>query len=291
MNDLLETTGLACDLTTGLCGSDEPDTRRVTITYVTDPICSACWAMEPAWRTVQHRYGDLLDVRHVYGGLLPGWDGFADPANGIHGHEHVAEHWREMAEHTGQATAVSVWDTDPIPSSFPPSMVLVAARDVAPELAETALRKLREELFVHGRNIARPDVWRDALAAAGVDVAEVEARLGDGRARDLFIADLQLARSLRATAFPTLVVEADGDRITLRGTQGLARLERVITEAAGVRPVAPSATIEEAVTSLGVGTTAEYAAFTGGGGAETERALRDAGLTARSLPGGTVWLP
>jgi len=167
MNDLLETTGLACDLTTGLCGSDEPDTRRVTITYVTDPICSACWAMEPAWRTVQHRYGDLLDVRHVYGGLLPGWDGFADPANGIHGHEHVAEHWREMAEHTGQATAVSVWDTDPIPSSFPPSMVLVAARDVAPELAETALRKLREELFVHGRNIARPDVWRDALAAAG----------------------------------------------------------------------------------------------------------------------------
>ena len=282
---------LVCDVTTGLCGTDRTETRRVTVTYVTDPICSACWVMEPAWRTVQFRYGDLLDVRHVYGGLLPSWDGFADAGNGIAGHGDVAEHWREMAEHTGQALNVSVWDADPIMSSFPPSIVLAAAREVAPDLAEVALRKVREELFVHGRNISRPQVWSAALHAAGIDPALVEAGLRDGWARDLFAADLQLARSLRVSAFPTVIVEADGDRTTLRGVQSLSRLEDVITAAAGVRPTPRTATIDEAVTFLGVGTTAEYSALTGRSAAQTELALRSAGLTARALPGGNAWTP
>lgn len=282
---------LVCDLATGLCGTDGTETQRVTVTYVTDPICSACWAMEPAWRTVLFRYGDLLDVRHVYGGLLPSWDGFADEGNGIQGYGDVAAHWRQVAEHTGQALNASVWDTDPIASSFPPSIVLAAAREVAPALAEAALRKVREELFVHGRNISRPEVWSAALRAAGIDPALVEARLLDGSARELFAADLQLARSLRVSTFPTVIIEADGDRTTLRGVQSLSFLENVIMSATGVPSTPRSTTIEEAVTFLGVGTTAEYSALTGGSSGETERALRSAGLTARALPGGAVWTP
>lgn len=296
MNDLIAlqdpADGLVCDLSTGLCGPDQADTsRRVTVTYITDPICSACWATEPAWRAAQFRYGDQLDVRHVYGGLLPGWDGFADEGNGIRSFRDVGHHWRHIAEHTGQAIDASVWDTDPIASSFPPSMVLAAARDVAPDRDEHTLRQLREQLFVHGRNIARPDVWVRALSAAGIDIDAVTARLQDGRAQDLFAQDLLLARQLRATAFPTLIIEADGDRTTLRGVQSVARLDRVIAEAIGVQPTTGGATIEEAVEHLGLGTTAEYAAVMGVTHTEAERRLTSAALRARTLSGGTVWEP
>jgi hypothetical protein len=72
-----------CDVATGVCavpgselaaGSDAARpgdavaAGRVRIVYVTDPICSACWVSEPAWRSVTARYGDVLDVEHVYGG-------------------------------------------------------------------------------------------------------------------------------------------------------------------------------------------------------------------------------
>lgn len=282
---------LSCDLATGLCGVGVEETQRVAVTYVTDPICSACWAMEPAWRSVEYTFGDLLDVRHVYGGLLPSWDGFADAGNGIHGHHDVAHHWREMAEHTGQAMNVSVWEGDPIASSFPASMVLTAARDIAPARDGLMLRRLREELFVNGRNISRPEVWSDAAEKADIDPRAIQERLDDGRAESLFAADLQTARALGATAFPTLIVEAGGDRRTLRGVQPAERLAQVIAEAAGVQQPRPSATLEEAVAFLDVATTAEYAALLGTTREDAVTALESVGLRARQLPGGAVWTP
>lgn len=282
---------LSCDLVSGWCGVDAAVPQRVTVTYVTDPICSACWAIEPAWRSVEHTFGDVLDVRHVYGGLLPSWDGFADAGNGIHGHHDVAHHWREMAEHTGQAMNVSVWEDDPIASSFPSSMVLTAARDVAPEREGLFLRRLREELFVRGRNISRPQVWTAAAEKADIDPRAIQERLDDGRAEHLFVADLNAARSLGATAFPTLVIEAGGDRRTLRGVQRPERLAQVIAEEAGVQLRRPRVTLEEAVAFLDVGTTAEYATLLGTTTEQAVAALEAGGLRAGQLPGGAVWTP
>jgi hypothetical protein len=64
--------GGLCDLETGICalpGDTPPVEATATaattpagltrITYITDPICSACWILEPAWRSVTLRYVDL----------------------------------------------------------------------------------------------------------------------------------------------------------------------------------------------------------------------------------------
>lgn len=64
-------TDFTCDLTTGTCGPNgadaaattlpgAPESATVRITYITDPICSACWAMEPAWRAARLRFGDAV---------------------------------------------------------------------------------------------------------------------------------------------------------------------------------------------------------------------------------------
>ncbi|MEV7973518.1 DsbA family protein [Cellulomonas sp. NPDC089187] len=277
---------MTCDLSTGLCGPAESE-QRVRVTYVTDPICSACWAMEPAWRSARLRFGDTLDVQHVYGGLLPSWDGFADPANGIHGYEDVAEHWREMAEHVGQATAVSVWADDPILSSFPASMVMTAVRLIDPEREESALRALREQLFFHGRNIGRPEIWS---AAVGVDPDLVAQKLADGSAKREFAADLGRARALGVSGFPTLVVESGGDRFALRGVQSPERLTAVLGALVGQVPDGRPRELAEAITTLGSGTTAEYAAVLDLPEQVLVAGLTDAGLRRIDLPGGAAWL-
>lgn len=283
--------GLACDLETGVCGPGESSTARVSVTYVTDPICSACWVMEPAWRAVEFHLGHLFEVRHLYGGLLPRWDGFADTANGIGHFTDVAAHWAEMATHTGQALNVSVWDDDPIASSFPPSLVLAAVRDLAPDREARFLRRLREELFVHGRNIARPEVWQRVVEQANLDPAQVHARLTDGRAAAGFGEDLAAVRALRVTGFPTLIVEGPDHRMVLRGFQGFGRLASGITEAAGVAFDPKPVTLDEAIDHLDVGTTAEYATLLGRTTAEVENALAGAGIGSLTLPGGKVWIP
>lgn len=292
MNANLTTSGaLACDLETGLCGLGESSTAKVKATYVTDPICSACWVMEPAWRAVQFHLGDLFEVRHVYGGLLPRWDGFADTANGISHFTDVAAHWVEMATHTGQALNASVWDEDPIASSIPPSLVLAAVRDLAPHLEGECLRRLREELFVYGRNITRPGVWQRAVEQVNLDPAQVHARLTDGRAAAEFGEDLAATRELRITGFPTLIVESSDHRMVLRGFQSFDRLASGITVAAGVAFDLKPVTLDEAIHHLDVGTSAEYAGLLGRTTAEVEDLLTGKGIGSLTFPGGKVWIP
>lgn len=177
--------GGACDLESGVCTlpgneaapsrtaatSPGPQADRTRITYVTDPICSACWILEPAWRSLTERYRDLIEVRHVYGGLLRGWQGFHDAGNGIRRPEDVAHHWDEFSERSGQPIDSSVWLSDPLDSSYPPSIALAAVRLLAPEAEEAFLRRMREELFLNGRNIARPEVLDELVTELGLPVA------------------------------------------------------------------------------------------------------------------------
>src|SRR5690625_2048764 len=99
---------MICDTETGVCGvpgtGDETiemidfnqPKKKVDLYYVTDPICSHCWALEPVLRRFQEQYGQYFNFHTVMGGLLEKWDGFADAGNGISNPADVASHWREV---------------------------------------------------------------------------------------------------------------------------------------------------------------------------------------------------
>ena len=82
---------LMCDLETGVCGvagEEEmelidlnPPKKKIELYYVTDPICSHCWALEPTLRRFEKQYGHYFNFHTVMGGLLEKWgDGPVDPA-------------------------------------------------------------------------------------------------------------------------------------------------------------------------------------------------------------------
>lgn len=290
IRELPEPTALACDVVTGQCGPAGDVEVAVRLTYVTDPICSACWAMEPAWRALRVRYADVLEVRHVYGGLLPGWEGFADPGAGIASPRDVAGHWDEIALRTGQPIDSRVWFDDPLDSSFPPSVALTAARLAAPEREEAFLRHLREQVFLRGRNIARSDTWWEAAAATGIDRDAIVRHLTDGSAVRAFENDLAAAQASGARGFPTLVVEGPGGSVTLFGTQSPDRLEQAVLMVGGLTPRREPISLDSAVEALGTGTTAEYAALLRRDPEPVERRLAATGLRPLTLAGGTAWL-
>lgn len=278
-----------CDVETGVCEVQAPATTAASVIYVTDPICSACWVSEPAWRSVTARYGDLLDVEHVFGGLLPGWDGFVDAGAGIRQPSDVAHHWDEFSGLTGQPINSAVWLTDPLDSSFPPSVAAIAVRLVAPQLEETFLRRIREMLFLDARNIARPDVLGEAAQSIGVDMQAYAAVLADGTAQQEFQNDRARSRALGVRGFPTLFVEGAAGRLVLHGIFDADQLERAILAVTGVDRRPHLVDVAEAVDRLGTGTTAEYVAALGWDSVATERALDAAGMVRDEVGGGVVW--
>ena len=207
---------MICDLETGICGpgGDEEmqfidlsaPQKKIDLYYVTDPICSHCWALEPVLRKFTEQYGQYFNMHTLMGGLLEKWDGFADVSNGINGPEDVAGHWREVGEHSRMPIDGTVWLTDPIESSFIPSRVFKVIQQQNSEIATAFLRRAREALFAFNKNIAKDDILIELVNQVGLDGVKIVAQSKLPDADTSLQEDFQLVRQLGVRGFPTIVL-------------------------------------------------------------------------------------
>ncbi len=207
---------MICDLETGVCGPGgdtemqfidlSAPSKKVDLYYVTDPICSHCWALEPVLRKFEAQYGQYFNMHTLMGGLLENWDGFADKANGINGPADVAGHWREVGEHSRMPIDGTLWYDNPIESSFIPSRVFKVIHKQNPEIADTFLRRTREALFAFNKNIAQDDILIDLVNKVGLNGVEIVKQSKLPEADTSLQEDFQLVRQLGVRGFPTIVM-------------------------------------------------------------------------------------
>ncbi|MBX0315279.1 DsbA family protein [Planococcus glaciei] len=207
-----------CDLETGVCGpADEEEMglidfsqpkKTITLYYVTDPICSHCWAIEPVLRRFTEQYGHYFKFQTVMGGLLEKWhDGPIDPANGIYKPADVAPHWREVGEHSRMPIDGSLMVDNPVQSSYPPSRVFkVIQEQYTDAKANEYLRRAREALFAFNENISEDAVLIDIVNGMGLDGQAIIQRANEPAGHQLLSEDFSLARSLGARGFPTIIL-------------------------------------------------------------------------------------
>lgn len=220
-----QTNPLLCDTTTGICevpGSNnaaiatniKAGIKPIKIIYYTDPICSSCWGIEPQLRKLKLEYGDYIDIDYRMGGLLPDW---SYNSGGISKPSDVAHHWKEVSRYYEMPIEGDVWLTDPLHSSYPPSIAMKAAQMQDKTKALIFLRKLRERVFLDNKNITRWEVIQEAASYAGLDTTQLKQDY-EGPAKQLFEEDLQYARTLGVRGFPTLFVSAAGKQpVTIYG--------------------------------------------------------------------------
>jgi putative protein-disulfide isomerase len=208
---------MLCDIETGVCGVPENESKMelidfnkptevIDLYYVTDPICSHCWALEPVLGKFLEQYGHYFKLHTVMGGLLEGWDGFADVSNGIGKPSDVAGHWREVGEHSRMPIDGSVWLDNPIQSSYPPSRVFKVIQQIDKELAITFLRRIREAVFVFNQNIAQDETLIEVVNQLNLNGKEIVEEAASSSAQQLLNQDFELARSLGVRGFPTIIM-------------------------------------------------------------------------------------
>lgn len=240
---------LLCDTTTGICevpGSSnttgtaqiKTGAKPIKIIYYTDPICSSCWGIEPQLRKLKLEYGEYIDIDYRMGGLLPDW---SYNSGGISKPSDVAHHWKEVSKYYEMPIEGDVWLTDPLHSSYPPSIAMKAAQMQSKEKALVFMRKLRERVFLDNKNITRWDVIQEAATYAGLDTAKLKQDY-EGPAKKLFEEDLDYARSLGVRGFPTLFVStADKQPVTIYGFRPYDVFENALRQ---LLPDAKKATID-----------------------------------------------
>lgn len=209
---------LICDMETGVCGvagDDEVEVidlnqpkKTINLYYVTDPICSHCWALEPELRRFKEEYGHYFNFHTVMGGLLEKWDGGpVDPGNGIFGPADVAGHWREVGEHFRMPIDGTLMIDNPVQSSYPPSRVFkVIQKQHGDQKANDYLRRAREALFAFNENIGEESTLVEIVNNLGLDgeaiVKEAESEVGHALLKE----DFAMAANLGVRGFPTIIL-------------------------------------------------------------------------------------
>lgn len=243
---------MICDLETGVCGDPGEDAMEtidlnqsqevINLYYVTDPICSHCWALEPVLRKFEEQYGQYIKFHTVMGGLLESWDGFADVANGIGGPADVAGHWREVGEHSRMPIDGSLFFTNPIQSSYPPSRVFKIIQQKDEKLAKTFLRRAREAVFAFNQNIGEEQILINLVNQMGLDGESIVKKAELPSGQQLLDQDFALARSLGVRGFPTIImVNEENKGVKIVGARPLDfyvnGLEQVLAKKPQAQPV------------------------------------------------------
>jgi putative protein-disulfide isomerase len=228
--------GGLCDTSKGLCEIPGVKSNPITeitsadkllkIVYFTDPICSACWSIEPQLRKLLLEYGAYFKIEYHMGGLLPSWEVYN--AGGISKPSDVAHHWEEMSAYSGMPIDGDVWLKDPLASSYPACMAYKSAELQGQQKAEKFLRRIKEMVMMEGKNIAKTEHLTKAAQDAGMDTDLFLSDLKN-KAPQLFQADLELAAKYGVRGFPAIYIkDAEGNQAVIYGIKPYDQFEDAI---------------------------------------------------------------
>ncbi|WP_282127043.1 DsbA family protein [Marinifilum flexuosum] len=231
---------LLCNAETGICGtmkefnepvikSASPSVKPIKIVYYTDPICSACWGIEPQLRRLNLEYGHAFDIEYRMGGLLPNWNlmggNLSTPAD-------VANHWDEMSMYYDMPIDGDLWLEDPLHSSYPPSIAFKAAQLQSEEKAIIFLRKIRELLFLHKKNITKWEYISQSASESGLNIEQLKTDY-ENKAKKSFQEDLLLAQKMGVRGFPAFTfTNQKGQTDIVYGFRPYSSFEKAITKLA-----------------------------------------------------------
>ena len=163
------------------------------------------------------------------GGLLPDW---SYNGGGISKPSDVAHHWDEASVYYDMPIDGDVWLNDPLNSSYPASIAFKAAEMQDKQKALLFMREMREMVFLHKKNIAKWEVLEQAAKNVQLDVVQLKKDY-DGKAQELFKADLEITRNNGVRGFPTLIfVGNNQQKETLYGAKPYASFEMLVAKMA-----------------------------------------------------------
>lgn len=234
---------ISCDLQSGLCNPSSDNKiqeiriqqqQQVKVLYFTDPICSACWAIEPQLKKLILEYGDYFDLEYKMGGLLPYWDGQSSVGGGMSTVSDIAHHWEEVSKYSGMSIDGDLWLEDPLNSSYPPSYAYLAMKNQGINLAQKFLRRIKEMLFLEKKNISRVKYLLEAVEFVSGDKKTFLKDFNDNQVKKKLDDDLHLAREMQISGFPTLIfMGIDSIAYKMSGINNYEEFVKVLKKAYG----------------------------------------------------------
>jgi putative protein-disulfide isomerase len=193
---------------------------QARLLYVMDPMCSWCWGFAPVIESLAEQAAAAgVPLQLVVGGLRR--DRIAiDAAARVR----YLGYWQAVNASTGQLFNFAdglpeglVYDTEPA------CRALVAARELAPDLAWSLARLIQQAFYTEGVDVTQAGVLLQLAEHAGIPRIEFAEAFDSPAMHVATAADFTWVQDLGIAGFPTLLAEREGQLALL--TNGYQPLE------------------------------------------------------------------
>ncbi|RMF16773.1 MAG: DsbA family protein [Candidatus Dadabacteria bacterium] len=191
--------------------------------YITDPMCSWCYAFGPVVRVLDERH----DVRVVTGGLRP----FTRQAMAPEMAAAVVHHWHQVGERSGRPVRTDFFERHPafVYDTARPSRAWHAARQIAPDRALAWLDRLQIAFYAEGLDPTAQSTWETVANECDIDPDELMAAVHAPESERAMLADFEYARGLGIQSFPTLLADCgERPRLVAMGFTPLDAVEQAL---------------------------------------------------------------
>ena len=195
--------------------------------FVADPMCSWCWGFAPVMEKLRESYRDEIDFSLVLGGLRSSgemrWDTSAKA--------YLKSHWQQVAQKTGQPFdetlfAKAEFDYD----TYPTCKAVVSVRELLGlEAAFGYLHAIQKAFYSQGIDVGNPRLLQGYYEQLFGNSGKFAFFFRSERAELLTAHDFAKARSMGATAFPSVVIiDDDGHMVCQKGYRSFEEMKTLL---------------------------------------------------------------
>lgn len=202
---------------------------KVRIIFVLDPMCSWCWGFAPVVEKLRATYSEEYHFSLVMGGLRTRGEMPWNQAS----KSYLQKHWKQVAQRTQQPFSNKLLNkTDFEYDTYPACKAVVTVRELYGEHKSFIyLHKLQENFYRDSEDITDTAVLSHCAASIGIDEEAFLKFYESERAELLMKHDFSKARSMGATAFPSIVmIDRDGHMVCLKGYRSFEEMKKILKE-------------------------------------------------------------
>jgi putative protein-disulfide isomerase len=176
--------------------------------YAHDPMCSWCWGFRPCWRQVQANLPETVSLRFLLGGLAP------DDAQAMSEEmrQYLQDTWRRIQQRIpGTSFNFDFWRRcTPRRATYPACRAVIAAGLQNPEAEQRMIDAIQRAYYEQARNPSDTATLVELARETGLDSPRFLGDLKAPQVEELLQAQIQQARTLAMSSFPSLKLEVDG---------------------------------------------------------------------------------
>ncbi len=178
------------------------------LTYVHDPMCSWCYAFEPARRQLFDALDGRIPIERLVGGLAPDSDEPMPAAM----RQMLQQTWHRIEQVVpGTQFNFDFWERcEPRRSTYPANRAVLAAREQGREFDELVTARIQRAYYLEARNPSDNETLIELAQDIGLDRSQFAEALISPRVEAALRDEIGRARAIGADSFPSLIVAVEG---------------------------------------------------------------------------------